>query len=205
MKALHFLRPLAVIVLLCATALPFGADDTVEASPGQASPGQASPGQASPGQLLDNLNSYPHAVLIASSDREVVDYELGLGALQKVRGAWRFKQSERVSGRLQRFTWQVTDGFTSQELFEGLSAELASLAGAELLFSCQGRACGHGSQWANRVFRQKILYGRDDLQRYSVYTFADTRQQRVVIYASSRTSERQYLHVDLIGSSAASE
>ena len=98
----------------------------------------------------------------------------------------------------------MTDGFTSEELFEGLSVKLASLAGAELLFSCRGRACGHGSQWANRVFGQKILYGRDDLQRYSVYTFVEM-QQRVVIYASSRTSDRQYLHVDLIGGTTASD
>ena len=204
MKSLRLARALAATLLLCLTALAFGADESIDGSPGPASPGPSSPGQTSPQHLLDTLNGYPHAMLIASSDREVVDHELGLGALQKVRGAWRFKQSERISGRLQRFTWQVTDGFTSEELFEGLSVKLASLAGAELLFSCQGRACGHGSQWANRVFGQRILYGRDDLQRYSVYTFVET-QQRVVIYASSRTSERQYLHVDLIEGSVASD
>ena len=199
MRHLLLATALAGTLLLCLTALVVGAEDSSEVTPRH-----SSPGHSSPGQLLDTLNGDPHAVLIASSDREVVDHELGLGALQKVRGAWRFKQSERISGRLQRFTWQVTDGFTSEELFEGLSVKLASLAGAELLFSCRGRACGHGSQWANRVFGQKILYGRDDLQRYSVYTFVET-QQRVVIYASSRTSDRQYLHVDLIGGSTASD
>ena len=115
MRHLLLAKALAGTLLLCLTALVFGAEDSSEVNPGHSSPGQSSPGQSSPGQLLDTLNGYPHAVLIASSDREVVDHELGLGALQKVRGAWRFKHSERISGRLQRFTWQVTDGFTAED------------------------------------------------------------------------------------------
>ncbi|MEP1471553.1 MAG: DUF4892 domain-containing protein [Halieaceae bacterium] len=167
--------------------------------------GDLAASQAGPRQLLDTLNGYPHALVIAVSDAEVVDHEVGLGALQKVRGAWRFKKSERVSGRLQRFTWQVTDGFSSEELFRDLSEQLAALGGSELLFACQGRACGHGSQWANRVFGQKILYGRDDLQRYSVYGFSEPELSRVVIYASSRTSDRHYLHAELIEQTPSSD
>ena len=167
--------------------------------------GKAVTSVESPQQLLDRLSDYPHAVVIASSDTEVLDHEVGLGALQKVRGSWRFKDSERITGRLQRFTWQVTDGFSSAELFEDLSAKLTELAGSELLFTCEGRACGHGAQWANRVFREKILYGRDDLQRYSVFGLSTPAQSRIVIYASSRTSDRHYLHADLIEQTSPSD
>ena len=194
MKTAPTLKALFIFLLLPLTSA-FAQEGVVESSASE----------AGPQQVLDTLNSYPHVLVIGASDTEVVDHEVGLGALQKVRGAWRFKESERISGRLQRFTWQVTDGFSSEELFEELSGKLAALNGAELLFSCQGRACGHGSQWANRVFSQKILYGRDDLQRYRVYGFAEPELSRVVIYASSRTSERHYLQADLIEPRAPSD
>ena len=47
-----------------------------------------------------------------------------------------------------------------------VQAELEAGEGVTLLYSCAGRACGHAAQWANRVFRQRLLYGRQDLQQY---------------------------------------
>lgn len=147
------------------------------------------------GALLQALDNYPHASRIETSVTNVIDHEVGLGALQKIAGAWRFKNSERLSGELTRYTWQIVDGFTSIEVMEELVARVEE-TGAELFFSCDGRACGHGSQWANRVFRQRVLYGREDLQRYRVYGFGENT--RLLIYASARTSDRQYLHAELL-------
>ena len=69
---------------------------------------------------------------------------------------------------------------------------------ATLLFSCQGRACGHGAQWANRVFRERVLYGREDLQRYAVYELEGSPKYRLITYGAARTEDRQYLRVDLL-------
>jgi len=60
-----------------------------------------------PEALLRQLNDYPHAQQVAHSEEEVRDHEIGLGAMQKVSGAWRFKNSERQSGLLSRHTWQI--------------------------------------------------------------------------------------------------
>jgi hypothetical protein len=49
------------------------------------------------------------------------------------------------------------------------------------------------------VFRQRVLYGREDLQRYRVYTMTqDEARYRLVVYSAARTADRQYLHVDLL-------
>ena len=56
---------------------------------------------ATPVELLQELDDYPHAQVISSSDEQVLDYELGLGSIKKVRGVWRFKDSERKTGHLQ--------------------------------------------------------------------------------------------------------
>ena len=50
-----------------------------------------------PVELLARFNAYPHAVIVNQSDASVVDHEIGLGAIQKVRGAWRFKTRWNVS------------------------------------------------------------------------------------------------------------
>lgn len=153
-----------------------------------------------PLELLQELDDYPHAQLIASSDEQVLDYELGLGSMKKVRGVWRFKDSERKTGQLHTYTWQILDGFSSEEVMQSLQASVEERENTSMLFSCDGRSCGQGAQWANRVFRQRVLYGREDLQRYRIYAVQgpEGTENRLVIYSAARTADRQYLHVELL-------
>ncbi len=74
-------------------------------------------------ELLQQLNEYPHAQTISLAQEDVLDYEVGLGAMQKIGGAWRFKHSERFNGVLTRYTWQIVDGFTSLEVMAELAAQ----------------------------------------------------------------------------------
>jgi Domain of unknown function (DUF4892) len=150
----------------------------------------------SPPILVEKLNNYPHANSISNSETEVRDHEVGLGAIRKIRGVWQFKDSERLTGLLRRDTWQIVDGFSSLEVLEELEADLAAMQTSELLFSCEGRSCGQGVQWANRVFAQRILYGREELQRYRVYSLSGPVAYRVILYSAARTADRQYLHME---------
>ena len=142
-----------VLTLLAVTALSAAAQAV-----------DVAPQAYDPLQLLQSLDDYPHAERVAYSDEQVIDHVVALGAINKVRGVWQFRESERLSGRLIRYTWQIIDGFTSREVMQELIGRLEQGAEVELLFACQGRACGKSAQWANRVFLQRILYGREDLQ-----------------------------------------
>lgn len=146
--------------------------------------------------LLRQMDDYPHTRRIDSAQREVIDHEVGLGALQKVRGEWRFKRSERLSGTLRSYTWLVDNGFSSAEVMRTLLASVEKIEGVTELFSCDGRACGRAVQWANRVFKQRVLFGREDLQRYSVYALQGEGAGRLLVYSAERTADRQYLHVE---------
>ena len=53
-------------------------------------------------------------------------------------------------------------------------------------------------QWANRVFQQRLLYGREELQRYRVYAMGDEPFDLLLVYSGSRTADRQYLHAELL-------
>jgi len=149
--------------------------------------------------LLSQLGESPHVKEVAFSEQQVVDHEVGLGAIQKVRGEWRFKDSERLTGTLISYTWQIVDGFTSAAVMDQLMGSVTKEKDATVLFECKGRACGKGVQWANRVFGEQVLYGREDLQQYRVYgALQAEKAYRVVGYSAARTADRQYLRVDLI-------
>jgi len=153
---------------------------------------------STPMQLLEQLDQFPHAQQIEFTEGDVLDYEVGLGAIQKLGGAWKFKHSERFDGKLTGYTWLLGDGFTSLEVMDGLVAQVDKLETETLLFSCDGRACGRGVQWANRVFQQPVLYGREELQHYRVFSIGESPRYLLLIYAAARTADRQYLHAQLL-------
>jgi hypothetical protein len=146
--------------------------------------------------LLEQVDNYPHTKQIDFSERDVIDHEVGLGAIQKLRGEWHFKHSERLTGTLVSYTWLIGNGFSSAEVMSQLLDTVAGIEGASELFSCDGRACGRAVQWANRVFNERVLYGREDLQRYRVYELQGSSNARLLTYAAERTADRQYLHVE---------
>ncbi len=84
--------------------------------------------------------------------------------------------------------------FNAEELSEIIERDFANT----LLFACESRACGPGVQWANRVFKQRLLYGQESQQRYRVYALDRQPGYRLLIYNSARTMDRQYLHVELL-------
>ncbi len=149
--------------------------------------------------LLARYDRFPHAEVVNQGSEPVLDHVVGLGPIQKVRGDWRLEDSERLTGQLSRYTWRIVDGFSSRALFEDATAEVEAMPGSELLYACEARSCGRSVQWANRVFHQRVLYGTESSQRYRVYALRDgDREQRLVMYASARTSDRQYLHMELL-------
>lgn len=148
--------------------------------------------------LQGQLDNYPHTESVSTSQSEVRNYEIGLGAMEKFAGQWRFKHSERVTGVLQRNTWRLIDGYTSNEVLDEAIATLEDDEQHELLFSCDGRSCGQGVQWANRVFKERILYGREEMQRYRVYSLGSEGKYRVLLFSAARSAERQYLHMEIL-------
>lgn len=162
-------------------------------------PAQQAEGNIALGLVAD-VGSLAYVEQIDSSVLEVRNHEVGLGALQKVRGRWRLDDSERISGQLERHTWRVLDGYTSEEVFLRVADRLEQLDEASLIFRCEARACGPSVQWANRMFSQRVLYGTEESQRYRVYALKTgaVPVRRMLLYASARTADRQYLHIEVL-------
>lgn len=160
------------------------------------------PARVDAGVAWELSEQYPHTRLVASSESDVNDHEVGLSPLQRAGSSgWGFARSERLSGYLRRVTWQITEGYSAEDAFKWWGEQLSEQAGVgtELLYQCRGRGCGRSVQWGNAVFGQRILYGRDDEQRYSVHRVQTAdREYRVVLYAVVRPPDRHYLHADIL-------
>lgn len=70
--------------------------------------------------------------------------------------------------------------------------------GAQMLFECSGVRCGRSNVWANRVFDQAVLYGRDATQDYLVAgsIAADGSRWLTSVYTVTRGNLREYVWVE---------
>ncbi|WP_257900135.1 DUF4892 domain-containing protein [Marinobacter sp. F4206] len=70
--------------------------------------------------------------------------------------------------------------------------------GAQILFDCNGISCGRSNVWANQIFGQRVLYGRDGTQDYLVAgtTANDGSRWLTLIYTVTRGNLREYVWIE---------
>jgi len=70
--------------------------------------------------------------------------------------------------------------------------------GARVLFECEGIRCGRSVVWANRVFGQAVLNGRDSDQDYLVALSQTDQGERwlTLVYTVTRGNRREYVWVE---------
>lgn len=160
----------------------------------------AAQSQEDPLALFEWIETSPYSELVDQRDEEVRAHLVGLGRIKKVRGDWNPEKVERVNGRLISSTWRIIDGESSADMFEKAIADIEARTDSRALFSCSARACGASVQWANMVFGQRILYGREESQHYGVYALGaeGDSTHRIAVYSAARTSDRQYLHAEIV-------
>lgn len=75
---------------------------------------------------------------------------------------------------------------------------LLSERGAQVLFECSGIRCGRSNVWANQIFGQSVLYGRDATQDYLVAGLVadDGSRWLTSVYTVTRGNLREYVWVE---------
>jgi phenylpyruvate tautomerase PptA (4-oxalocrotonate tautomerase family) len=124
----------------------------------------------------------------------VRDYRFALGAVVKINRDVRIDKEQQLSGELTRTTWEMPKSFDPDELLIEFRDQVVRQKG-EILFECAGRDCGPSNIWANDLFNNADLLGRDDYQRYFAAKLDD---QYLAAYAVRRGNRRVYLHLDQI-------
>jgi len=69
---------------------------------------------------------------------------------------------------------------------------------AQILFECSSIRCGRSNVWANQIFNQAVLYGRDATQDYLVAATVaeDGARWLTLIYTVTRGNLREYVWVE---------
>lgn len=70
--------------------------------------------------------------------------------------------------------------------------------GAELLWSCESRACGISGLWANTLFKVRELYGSNGNQIYFAVALPGETDRYLSVYGMEQGNRRQYVHVRLV-------
>ncbi|TVP55474.1 MAG: DUF4892 domain-containing protein [Halomonadaceae bacterium] len=123
------------------------------------------------------------------------DTRVYTGAIREVRGE--IATSDRIRKELSGEKRLISTGrnFSVSEV-QGHYAAALQEREATVLFSCEGRSCGSSNVWANRVFGESRLYGRDDEQSYQVSAWRDAsnRIQLNTLYIVQRGNRQVYVH-----------
>lgn len=71
-------------------------------------------------------------------------------------------------------------------------------SGASILYECKSRDCGRSNVWANQIFGQRVLYGRDTTQDYFIAgtTADDGSHWLTLVYTVTRGNLREYIWVE---------
>jgi hypothetical protein len=125
-------------------------------------------------------------------------YILPTSAMRKVNGEIGAEFNLYLSGQLTSYTWEMMPGLSAKVAYDTALEEL-TLADAEVIYQCHGRACGSSIQWANKVFNQSRLYGLDTQQSYAALK-KDTPQglDYYALYSTQRGNKKVYLHLEMI-------
>ncbi len=137
--------------------------------------------------LEDSVSiSSPGRLILFSPVREVNN---------EIRSASKARLPVKGTGQLYR----VLEGANREEARDHYLKEIQA-RGAQILFECSGRGCGRSNVWANQVFEQATLYGRDGNQDYLIAGSVDENGAPwlTLVYTVTRANQREYVWVEYL-------
>lgn len=138
---------------------------------------------------------FPHGTIEESTAVEGDDSRVFLGAVNEVNNELRANREVRKSWHGLRRMIGIGRNYSVNEVADYYRAQIREKE-ATVVFECDGRSCGNSNVWANRVFGESKLYGRDDTQLYLVTAWPDTRNrvQFNTLYLIQRGNREVYAY-----------
>jgi hypothetical protein len=119
-----------------------------------------------------------------------------LSAPKRINNQIRYEQREQIVGTGHEYLFWIDNDYPVKSVHEYFLRWLK--ASGELRYSCEQRGCESSNVWANEVFRQPKLYGRDSDQYYLVGTYVlDGRQFWITVYSVLNGRRHGYAYITL--------
>lgn len=141
------------------------------------------------------LEGYAGARLQDEQSRPGVSYRLVLSELKRSQATTFGEHELRVKGDLTRRVWALPEHIPLEDVTQFFSEQLS---GAETLYACDGLDCGSSHFWANEIFSNSRLVGRDPQQQYRVFKQPDAQggTRVFVLYVVQRATRQVLVNLD---------
>lgn len=141
--------------------------------------------------------AFPQSTLKSSVDIRSPGHLVLFSPVREIRNEIRSEVMARLPVQGEGQLYEIARDATRQAARAYYLKQLTG-GGAQLLFECTGIACGRSNVWANQIFQQPGLLGRDAAQDYVVAatTAEDGRQWLTLVYAVTRGNLREYVWVE---------
>ena len=145
------------------------------------------------------ITGFAYSEIIERELERDINHQVVLGALERVRGEVIPEDSERLRGDVTKINYEISEEFSGADVYQFFQEQLES-RNYEVLFSCEGRACGSSNYWANDVFRNRILYGPERNQYYMAFrSRADVEDAPYFsLYIITRVNRKIYAYIEVI-------
>ncbi len=149
------------------------------------------------GLVSAEIQPFASARLLEQEKMPVDHYRLVISELKRSQATTFGEQERRLDGDLWRRVWAVQPGFALDEVSEFFQRQMSEL---ELIYQCQGLDCGSSHFWANSVFKNGRLVGREQNQHYWVAKrpLANGRSEVWVLYLVQRGSRQVFIAMDRV-------
>lgn len=147
--------------------------------------------------LSDAPEPFPQSSLQSSKDISSSGHLVLFSPIREVRNEIRSEVMARlpVTGTGQLF--EINRDASREAARDHYVRELQA-RGAQVLFECSGVNCGRSNVWANQIFDQPRILGRDTAQDYTVAAMAGEQGEQwlTVVYTVTRGNLREYVWVE---------
>lgn len=143
---------------------------------------------------------FPRAELVQETQVKNSEYRLVLSELKRQQATTSGEVERLISGDMMRQFWQLS---VNHEVEQVLDHYLTQWKDARVMYRCSGLDCGSSNFWANKIFKNAKLYGRDANQAYLVAMIPGSPNRIYVLYAVQRSKQKLYFNLDEIISSDA--
>jgi hypothetical protein len=144
---------------------------------------------------------FPRATSVQSDAFDNTEYRLVLSGLKRREAVTSGKVERLLNGDVKRELWQLSSNHKLSQVMD----HYLNQWGGEVLYQCDGLDCGSSNFWANKIFNNAKLYGRDTKQSYAVVMDSQQNNKIHVLYAIQRSKQMIYFNIDEVDSTDAVE
>lgn len=136
---------------------------------------------------------YLGASLSHEENHELLDSTVVLSAPKRISNTLEIEKQASVSGAATVRLYELKSSAQLNNVFDYYVDALS--AKGDVLFQCEKRACGSSNYWANTIFDEHKLYGRDSDQYYLASVHRDGEKEYwTVIYIVKNGLRKKYVY-----------